>query len=490
MIPFIKKHRRIIFIILMAALFLLLKASPLMAQVPEDNILDGIVTKYRDAVGPWRTVLASYTERLFWMLVTIDFTWTGIELLQRKADFSEVMAEIMRCVMIIGFYLMLIQHSDTWNQAIIDSFRKAASDANAAITGKNMGVNPSDIFDAGIEIALRMTKASAYSSVGLMVATAIAALFIVAIFAVITGQVVIALVEMYIALGASVILLGFGGSRWTRDFATNQLRYVVSVGVKLFGLQLIVGIGGLFVTTWFETYAQSWSQVIVLLGASIILAMLTTTIPAIMQGLISGASAGGIGGQMIGSAKGMAAQAAGIGMAAGALGAGVASAGVEAYRGTSPDQGAMSRFGSAAGSFGKAATSDAFARFAGYPTHQHGKMGGRMASDLRAQRLAMDSDTGKAQQGSPEGPGFTHQPHDPGPAPNPMPMNGPGFEEGSSAIIPDGPRFEFEKAATIPDGSRLLQERPSAPATPLDQPKGWNPNGITVLATTDKELKP
>jgi len=44
---------------------------------------------------------------------------------------------------------------------------------------------------------------------------------------------VCAIVEMYIVTAASMLLLGFGGSRWTRDYATKILTYAVSIGVKI-----------------------------------------------------------------------------------------------------------------------------------------------------------------------------------------------------------------------------------------------------------------
>ena len=37
--------------------------------------------------------------------------------------------------------------------------------------------------------------------------------------------------------------MAFGGSRWTKDFAVSTVRYTVSVGAKLFVLQLLVSIG-------------------------------------------------------------------------------------------------------------------------------------------------------------------------------------------------------------------------------------------------------
>ena len=50
------------------------------------------------------------------------------------------------------------------------------------------------------------------------------------------------LVESYFVISSGVILMGFGGSQWTNQFAINIIRYAVSVGAKLFMVQLVIGL--------------------------------------------------------------------------------------------------------------------------------------------------------------------------------------------------------------------------------------------------------
>ena len=70
-----------------------------------------------------------------------------------------------------------------------------------------------------------------------------AGLVIEVCFALIAAFMVLALVESYLIISIGVILMAFGGSRWTKDFAISTVRYTVSVGAKLFVLQLLVSIG-------------------------------------------------------------------------------------------------------------------------------------------------------------------------------------------------------------------------------------------------------
>lgn len=51
------------------------------------------------------------------------------------------------------------------------------------------------------------------------------------------------MVESFIVIGPGILFLGFAGSRWTKFFTERYLSYLASVGVKLFVLYLIMGVG-------------------------------------------------------------------------------------------------------------------------------------------------------------------------------------------------------------------------------------------------------
>jgi hypothetical protein len=55
-----------------------------------------------------------------------------------------------------------------------------------------------------------------------------------------------------------VLLLGFSGSRWTIKFAEGFLGWIVGVGIKVFFLYLMVGIG-LTITAGLNTALLGWT---------------------------------------------------------------------------------------------------------------------------------------------------------------------------------------------------------------------------------------
>ena len=69
------------------------------------------------------------------------------------------------------------------------------------------------------------------------------AIVLIVCFGLITALYILTLVESYVVISAGVLFMGFGGSRFTKDFALKILVYAVSVGAKLFVLELLVGLG-------------------------------------------------------------------------------------------------------------------------------------------------------------------------------------------------------------------------------------------------------
>src|SRR5207249_3417525 len=85
---------------------------------------------------------------------------------------------------------------------------------------------------------------------GGVAALPLTAFVVVVSFAIIAAQLLVALVESFIVVGAGILFVGFSGARWTKFFTERYLSYVASVGVKLFVLYLIMGVGMSIAARW------------------------------------------------------------------------------------------------------------------------------------------------------------------------------------------------------------------------------------------------
>ena len=111
----------------------------------------------------------------------------------------------------------------------------------------------------------------------------IAGLIMFLSFALIAGQMLLALSEAYVGLGGGIILLGFSGSRWTIKFAETFIGWIVGVGVKLFFLYLLVGVG-MTITAGWNSALTGWTVAdptlpLTIAGGALIFMLLSWEIP-------------------------------------------------------------------------------------------------------------------------------------------------------------------------------------------------------------------
>ena len=112
----------------------------------------------------------------------------------------------------------------------------------------------------------------------------IIAIVVVIAFAIIAAQLLVVWVESFIVIGAGVLFLGFAGSRWTKFFTERYLSCVASIGVKLFVLYLIMGVGMSIAARWMPILERGGFSPIpffYVMGGSLVFVFLTWHIPSV-----------------------------------------------------------------------------------------------------------------------------------------------------------------------------------------------------------------
>lgn len=299
--------QRSTFLALISATLLLSAGSALAAgDVTQSNEMNGLLRMLYQAVSEWSPRLQGYAVRLLASLALIQLVWTFMPLVMKQADLGEVVGELIRFFMVIGFFYAVIEHSVPWATAVVDSFREAAGTAS----GLGRALQPGDMFAVAVNFSRTIVEGISLFSPGKAVLIALVGCLVLLCFAFIAAFMFVTLVESYVIINASVLFFGFGGSQWTRDFAIAPLRFVVAVGAKLFVLTLIVGIIVTSAKSWLAAYTNDEASLMTLAGLALVCAYLTKTIPDLIGGMISGTSMGGgsaIGGMAAAGAAGAAA---------------------------------------------------------------------------------------------------------------------------------------------------------------------------------------
>ena len=434
----------------------------------DTGILDNIAGGYKTASASWATTLLAYANRLFMLLATIELAWSFAVWVLEKNELQSFVAAVTKKIMWIGIFYALLLYGPVWVPAIIDSFSQAGATAGGAT-----GLSPSEVFTTGLDNAATMLagiqKLSLLDDAAVIMLCGLSAIVIVLAFAVIAGQLLVALVESYIAISAGLLFLGFGGSRWTTDFVQKYIGYAVATGVKLFMLYLIIGIGNTQAATWKAMLATIgtpgvavFNIVLTVMGGAVMLAYLAFQIPAMAAAMLAGsptltagaaaATAATLGAGIVGMGAGGTAAALSGAKSVGGLGSAAGAAFKQAGEQGSSGAG---RAISTLGNMGSAALQDSGNRLAQAiaPTK-----GGRMADISRASA----AERGAANQAVLQ----------PAPPPPPRPPTPP-----KAPTTPPGPEPGATPAADKDAGT------PAAPGT--DQGTSGSADGATTPSKPD-----
>jgi type IV secretion system protein TrbL len=308
--------------LLITGLLFLTLVAPALAQ--EGQVLTELQSQVSTAAKGWESTITNAARSLFWILAAIEIGIAAVWLGLQAASLDSWFAEIVRRIMFVGIFAFALDQGPTVAKAIVDSLFQIGAGGGSA--------SPAMIFDAGIQVANRMSEQvqfGVFEDNALAIAAVFAMVVVVISFSLVAAIFVAVMVEMYVGLLAGMIMLGLGGSSYTKDFAIRYLIYAFSVGMKLMALVMIAKIGSEVLIGLANNPVATDQQFITALsiaGISVVVFIIAMYVPNILQGVVQGASVTG-GMEAIRHGGQGASFAAGAGfLAAGAAGAGFAAA--------------------------------------------------------------------------------------------------------------------------------------------------------------------
>ncbi|WP_169400703.1 P-type conjugative transfer protein TrbL [Desulfobacter curvatus] len=286
------------------------------------DIIEIITNKYKLVGSTWGENIKSHALWLLKWLLVIQLIVMAVKLGFKQSTLQDVVEDLVMTAIFGGIFWALIIKGQAWGVDLIQGMLKMAKDVAGG------GSPPGEAFFAQIfKDTLTIADNMVYSwNPAKIPALGLAAIVSAICGAFIYGMYLVVLCESYIAFNLGIFILGFGGMRYSRSFATGFLKYVLSVGLKLFVIRCLLYILGTFLAEMVFYNFKAFTEVLVITACLCILAFLIKVLPdtiARMVTLHSGSSAGAITGAMAAGA-GMAASAAsmGVGAAAGAAGGG------------------------------------------------------------------------------------------------------------------------------------------------------------------------
>jgi type IV secretion system protein TrbL len=242
---FLRRRRRAAGLIVLAgiaAAVLLPEVAAAQGPPSPDNILDGVVRGYTDASNGWLERIFPLAQRLFALLATLEFAISGLFWAVGREGLDAIAAALLRKFMLLSFLFALLWEFPLWLPYVARGFEAAGQTASGTGT-----VNPSAVFDYGLTIASHILQAIGEAGIltdfsGTLLGEMIVLVILLA-YSLIAVQLCLTLCEVAFVLTGGVLFLGFAGFRGTAPFAEGYLLFVFQIGIKLYLLYLLVGVG-------------------------------------------------------------------------------------------------------------------------------------------------------------------------------------------------------------------------------------------------------
>lgn len=256
----------------------------------DGQLLTNVENEVSSAARGWETTVMQAARSLFWILAGIEIGVAAVWLALSAAALDTWFAELVRRIMFIGLFVFLLEQGPSFAKALVDSLFQIGAEGGSA--------SPADVFNAGMRVASEMSEKARFGLFednALAIAAVFAMVLVVVSFSLVAAIFMAVMVEMYVGLLAGMIMLGLGGSSFTKDFAVKYLVYAFSVGMKLMALVMIARIGSEVLLGLADSPSDSDTFITTLGigGISVAIFIVSIYVPNIIQGLVQGVSVTG-----------------------------------------------------------------------------------------------------------------------------------------------------------------------------------------------------
>lgn len=272
-----------------------------LSQAP-NTLLNQFVTQLK----VYEKMFSNGAKNLFLALAIIGMVWSFSQLALKGAEFSNISFEVIRVMLVIGFFWWLIMHAPTYLFSLFDKFGNWCSSG-----GTGAGISSStSLLTKGFDIAGKLWGDRSYvtwyvpTTWMTWLINVIFAIFILLTIVFISINMLIMNIEFVFMAYVGIFILGMAGSSWTRDTAISYLRKLLGIALSYFGLLMICNIGFMVLNssasslfTIFQDpeshYGNRLEAQVVMLIIFLLLAKLVNAIPNTLSSLVGGGASQG-----------------------------------------------------------------------------------------------------------------------------------------------------------------------------------------------------
>ncbi|MDD2782293.1 P-type conjugative transfer protein TrbL [Sulfuricurvum sp.] len=290
-------------------LLALLIPSLLFGEVETDNNVAGVLEIISAASTQWVSAIKPAGLWLFFTFITIDFVLTFGLMAVKGADFGGIWVEVLRKILIIGFFLAIFESID-YLKMIPASFAQIATNATSR------DIEPDTILEVAMNLVMSLWDGMSITDVGRSIAAVIAGVICLIAFGLMAAQLFMTLVKIQMLIAGSYIVFSLAGWSYTLSMATSPIKALFAAGMELMFIKLVLALTIDTIENLQTTVGNDTGSYVAVIVLSIVLVsivqMINGVVNSLLSGTLGGNSTSGLGvaaGVVGGAAAGVAASA-------------------------------------------------------------------------------------------------------------------------------------------------------------------------------------
>ena len=271
------------------------------AAEAQPNLGPSVMDKFVERTAGWWPILQGYAIYVFKITATLEVCLFGIRMAIQRSQINEIIGQFVMTLLFLCFIAAVLVNYREWGTAIaITGLNPVVTKLGGGAASFDAAGQPIAMIFVAMEAMVPVLKDASVWDFGMVMIYVLCMGAIIAVFATICCRYILVVCEFHIVANAGIILIGLGGSKIFKDYAINVMRYILSVAIKLFVLQLIINIGFSILSLADIKALQGQSiknislyELLVVVLQGIILLALSGNLPQTCAGIISGASVDG-----------------------------------------------------------------------------------------------------------------------------------------------------------------------------------------------------
>ena len=287
-------------VLMLVLLLVVIAPAAAPAQSASVSAVDALVQQFRAASQTWQAAILQEAQFIFWCLAFIGLGFTLTISAIRGPSLAGFAVVLVQWLAFTGVALWAMQGGPAFTHAIIHSFYQLAGNAS----GQGADLHPTVFIDLALGIYQQIVQQEHWWQPGEAVGAELAGLFILAMSAWTTCNLIKVLCASWMFASVGTIFLSFGALGITRDIAFNFYRSALGIAAKIMVMVLIMGMG----TTFLQGVANSMGTTpngvglgVFALGCTL-LAVLSQSLPNMAAGVFGVHGHSAIGNWGIGTA--------------------------------------------------------------------------------------------------------------------------------------------------------------------------------------------